>query len=74
MAGPAADRGNERGTELDIERPEALLAYLEDSGRIGPGERPQLTNLRGGVSNRTVLVVRTGGEAWVLKQALAVTR
>ncbi len=62
MAGPEA--------ELDIERPDALLAYLERSGRIVPGEQSQLTNLRGGVSNRTVLITRPGGEAWVLKQAL----
>ncbi|HXV98630.1 MAG TPA: aminoglycoside phosphotransferase family protein, partial [Anaerolineae bacterium] len=31
---------------------------------------PAIRNLAGGVSNRTVWVQRTGGEAWVLKQAL----
>ncbi|HEU5098718.1 MAG TPA: phosphotransferase, partial [Roseiflexaceae bacterium] len=57
-------------TELDIERPDALLAYLRRSGYIATDEQPTITNLGGGVSNRTVLVERPGGEAWVLKQAL----
>ena len=55
---------------LDIEQPEALLAYLRRTGRIGADERPAVQTLAGGVSNRTVLVERPGGEAWVLKQAL----
>src|SRR5918995_4143355 len=62
------------GVDLDIEQPEALLAYLHDSGRIPPDEVPVLTVLAGGVSNRTVLVERPTGEAWVLKQALAKLR
>jgi 5-methylthioribose kinase len=63
------------GTDLDIEQPEALLAYLRDFGRIPPNEEPVLTVLAGGVSNRTVLVERpSNGEAWVLKQALAKLR
>jgi 5-methylthioribose kinase len=62
------------GTDLDIEQPEALLAYLHDSGRIPPNEEPMLTVLPGGVSNRTVLVERPSNEAWVLKQALAKLR
>jgi hypothetical protein len=57
-------------TELDIERPDALLAYLRRSGQIAADEQPTITNLGGGVSNRTVLVERPSGEAWVLKQAL----
>ncbi|HJZ48875.1 MAG TPA: phosphotransferase, partial [Roseiflexaceae bacterium] len=55
---------------LDIERPDELLAYLRRSGHITADEQPAITNLAGGVSNRTVLVERPGGEAWVLKQAL----
>src|SRR5437588_6265778 len=56
--------------DLDIENFDALLAYLRDAGSIGPAETPRFTNLAGGVSNRTVLVERASGPAWVLKQAL----
>lgn len=59
---------------LDIERPESLLAYLRDDGWIAPDETPRMTVLAGGVSNRTVLVERPGGEGWVVKQALAKLR
>jgi 5-methylthioribose kinase len=59
---------------LDIEDPQALLAYLRDAGRIAPQERPRISILQGGVSNRTVAVERPSGEAWVLKQALAKLR
>jgi len=55
---------------LDIERPEQLVTYLRRTGRIGAGESPMMEVLTGGVSNRTVLVTRAGGEAWVVKQAL----
>lgn len=55
---------------LDIEDSAALLAYLRETGRIGPDETPMVRNLSGGVSNRTVLLRRESGEAWVLKQAL----
>ncbi len=58
-------------TELDIEQRDQLLAYLQQTGRIGADEEPAIHNLAGGVSNRTVLVQRSSGEAWVLKQALA---
>ncbi len=61
-------------SELDIEQPDQLLAYLRSIGRIEPDEQPDLRVLAGGVSNRTVLVARPGGEAWVLKQALAKLR
>jgi tRNA A-37 threonylcarbamoyl transferase component Bud32 len=57
-------------SELDIEQPEQLLGYLRTMGRIGPHEEPLLRVLAGGVSNRTVLLERVNGEAWVLKQAL----
>lgn len=55
---------------LDIEQPQALMDYLRRQGHIGPREVPDIQSLRGGVSNRTVLVARSNGERWVLKQAL----
>jgi 5-methylthioribose kinase len=55
---------------LDIEQPAALLDYLHHTARITPDEQPIIRVLPGGVSNRTVLVERPNGEAWVLKQAL----
>jgi 5-methylthioribose kinase len=55
---------------LDIEQPDALLAYLRGTGHIGAAEMPALRILPGGVSSRTVLVQRPTGEAWVLKQSL----
>ena len=55
---------------LNIEQPCALVEWLRNSGRIGPSESPEIRVLAGGVSNRTVLVTRTSGESWVLKQAL----
>jgi 5-methylthioribose kinase len=58
------------GTDLDIEQPGALLSYLRGTGRIGEEEDPVVQVLAGGISNRTVLVERPTGEAWVLKQAL----
>ncbi|HEY7116124.1 MAG TPA: phosphotransferase [Tepidisphaeraceae bacterium] len=59
---------------LDIENPDQLLAYLRATARIAPDEHPRIQVLAGGVSNRTVLVERPSGEAWVLKQALAKLR
>ena len=58
---------------LDIEQPDALIAYLRATGRAGRAEPVELRPLSGGVSNRTVLV-RRGGTSWVLKQALAKLR
>lgn len=55
---------------LDIERHDDLRAYLRRTSRIAAGEHPSLRTLTGGVSNRTVLVERPTGEAWVIKQAL----
>lgn len=55
---------------INIENSEELLDYLRRTGRIEPTETPRIEPLRGGVSNRTVLVERSSGEAWVLKQAL----
>ena len=59
---------------LDIEEPDALLAYLRRAGHIEASETPALERLAGGVSSRTVRVQRTNGEAWVLKQSLAKLR
>jgi len=61
-------------TGLDIEQPGALVAYLRATGRIAPDETPAVRVLAGGVSNRTVLVERANGDAWVVKQALAKLR
>ena len=61
-------------TDLNIEEPAALLAYLRARDRIESEEEPVMRALHGGVSNRTVLVERASGEAWVLKQALAKLR
>lgn len=55
---------------LNIEQPEELLRYLRERGHAGANEVPFITVLRGGVSNRTVLVERGGGSSFVLKQAL----
>ena len=55
---------------LDIEQPGALTTWLRDHGKIALDESPRTTVLAGGVSNRTVLVERDSGEAWVIKQAL----
>jgi aminoglycoside phosphotransferase (APT) family kinase protein len=55
---------------LDIEQSDALLAYLHTAGHIDADVTPILHNLAGGVSNRTVLVERADGTAWVVKQAL----
>ncbi|MEX0715139.1 MAG: phosphotransferase [Planctomycetaceae bacterium] len=60
--------------ELDIERPEALLAYLRAAGHVAPDETPVLRRLDGGVSNRTMWIARPNGETWVVKQALAKLR
>jgi aminoglycoside phosphotransferase (APT) family kinase protein len=59
---------------LDIEQPDQLIAYLRRSGHIDNGEPIVARVLAGGVSNRTVLVERVAGGAWVLKQALAKLR
>lgn len=55
---------------LDIEQPSHLLDYLRDHSLISPGETPVIRRLAGGVSNRTMLVTRSSGESWVIKQAL----
>lgn len=54
---------------LDIEQPSDLRSYLQSTGRIPSDDDPRLTVLKGGVSNRTVLV-ESGSGSWVLKQPL----
>src|SRR6266571_2286042 len=60
--------------DLNIEDAEMLERYLRQTGRLGLAETPRLATLPGGISNRTVLVERTGGASFVLKQALAKLR
>ena len=55
---------------VDIENANDLLRYLRESERIGKEETPTFRTLRGGVSNKTVLLQRHDGSRWVLKQAL----
>jgi aminoglycoside phosphotransferase (APT) family kinase protein len=55
---------------LDIEQPAALETYLRATQRVDATEAIHSRSLSGGVSNRTVLVRRASGEAWVVKQAL----
>jgi 5-methylthioribose kinase len=57
-------------SELDIEQPQQLTAYLRGRGKLSAGEVPEIRPLSGGVSNRVVLVRRASGEAWVVKQSL----
>jgi 5-methylthioribose kinase len=59
---------------IDAEDFGQLQGYLRDSGRIGPQEEVTIRLLRGGVSNKTLLVKRSDGEAWVIKQALTKLR
>ncbi len=67
------DPSSRSGT-VDIEQLGELVGYLRRGGWIGGQEQPRVANLAGGISNRTVLVVRSSGEAWVLKQALSQLR
>ena len=60
--------------DLDIEQPGSLERYLRDHGHIGKDETVEIHRLDGGVSNRTMLVNRSSGESWVIKQALAKLR
>ncbi len=60
--------------DLNIKQPEVLLHYLRETGRLAADEAAVCTVLPGGVSNRTVLVEQSNGEAWVIKQALSKLR
>lgn len=55
---------------VDIEDPDELRAYLVRTGRTNAEEIREIAVLGGGVSNRTVRVVRAIGSGWILKQAL----
>jgi tRNA A-37 threonylcarbamoyl transferase component Bud32 len=57
-------------TALDIENPGELVAYLHAQGMIAADDSPDIHILRGGVSNRTVLVVSASRPPFVVKQAL----
>lgn len=71
---PQSQSPKSASQSIDIEDPDALLAYLRQSGRIGRDEQACIRSLQGGVSNRTVMVQRASGETWVVKQALAKLR
>jgi len=60
--------------EFDIEDFDALRDYLTERGHVRSPARIGFEKLLGGVSNRTVKVKWTGGDGWVLKQALAKLR
>jgi 5-methylthioribose kinase len=55
---------------IDAENIDELIRYLRDSNRIASNETPSIQILTGGVSNKTLLVKRSGGDSWVVKQAL----
>jgi 5-methylthioribose kinase len=55
---------------VDIEDADDLLRYLRETGRIEREEAPVIRTLRGGISNKTILLQRPDGSRWVLKQAL----
>lgn len=55
---------------IDAENQNELRAYLINAGHLPADASPEITNLAGGVSNKTVLVTHSHG-AWVVKQALA---
>lgn len=55
---------------LNIEDGDALRRYLVATGRLEPAEWRGASRLDGGVSNRTVRVVRPGKRNWILKQSL----
>ena len=59
---------------VDIENTDQLLNYLRATKRIGADEKPFVRQLKGGVSNKTVWLLREQGSAWVVKQALAKLR
>jgi 5-methylthioribose kinase len=59
---------------IDIEDFDQLFAYLRNIGQIGDAEIPGVSRLIGGVSNKTLLLRRSEGQSWVIKQALAKLR
>lgn len=59
---------------MNIESGTQLVDYLRAQGHLEAGDRPEVTVLAGGVSNRTVLVQPAGRAGMVVKQALAKLR
>ena len=57
-------------TVFDIEQPGVLARYLREHALVAVDADIRCSVLTGGVSNRAVLVERSDGEAWVVKQAL----
>jgi 5-methylthioribose kinase len=55
---------------IDIEDAAQLVGYLRNTGRIGFQEEPIIRKLSGGVSNKTVWLKRSNGQAVVMKQSL----
>jgi 5-methylthioribose kinase len=70
MDRPPADQSD----PFDIEQPGVLARYLREQGIVAADADVRTTILGGGVSNRAVLVERSDGPAWVVKQALAQLR
>lgn len=59
---------------MDVEQPGDLIPYLRSSPYLGNDEIVSVEIMSGGVSNRTVLVRRSSGQNWVIKQALSKLR
>ena len=60
----------EQAGVIDIENSAALLVYLRHRGIVDYNEAPDVRVLKGGVSNRVVLVKPKSAKPFVLKQAL----
>ncbi len=58
----------------NIENTSELINYLQGRERVQDNAKVKASILRGGVSNRTVLLDLENGESWVLKQALTKLR
>jgi 5-methylthioribose kinase len=63
-----------RTPDVDIEDPVSLLGYLREKDLIGAKETATFHKLKGGVSNRVVLVQLGDRAPFVLKQALGKLR
>ncbi len=59
---------------MDIEDKKQLVTYLQSRQLVTAGEVLSTQMLAGGVSNRTMLVTRSDGTQWVIKQALSKLR
>ena len=54
---------------MDIEQADTLRDYIASKSLVDDAQQARATVLKGGVSNRTVLLEH-GDNAWVFKQAL----